>query len=100
MVSVPQSVRRLQALAQRRTTPVDPDAGAAAGEIVWHVWGERRPGVAPLVLFHGGSGSWTHWVRNIDTLVAEGRQLWVPDLPGFGDSAPPLGGTDADAMVE
>ena len=99
-MSVPQDVRRLQALAQRRTTPVDPDAGESAGEIVWHVWGERRPGVAPLVLFHGGSGSWTHWVRNIDTLVAEGRQLWVPDLPGFGDSAPPPGGTDADAMVE
>jgi len=71
-----------------------------AGDIVWHVWGERRPGVAPLVLFHGGSGSWTHWVRNIDALVAEGRQLWIPDLPGFGDSAPPPGGTDADAMVE
>lgn len=96
LASIPQGVRRLQALARRHTTSI----GEGAGDIVWHVWGERRPGVAPLVLFHGGSGSWTHWVRNIDALVAEGRQLWVPDLPGFGDSAPLPEGTDADAMVE
>lgn len=97
MVSVPERIARLEQQAQRRVTPVGDGAG---GEIVWHVWGAPRAGVAPLVLFHGGSGSWTHWVRNIEALVADGRQLWVPDLPGFGDSANPPGGTDADAMVE
>ena len=86
-------VQRLAAQAVRHTTP------CGAGDLVWHVWGQARPGVRPLVLLHGGSGSWTHWVRNLDALVAAGHQLWVPDLPGFGDSAPPLSGGDADAMV-
>jgi pimeloyl-ACP methyl ester carboxylesterase len=50
-------------------------------------------------LLHGGSGSWTHWIRNIPTLVACSRQVWAPDLPGFADSASPPGGGDADAVV-
>lgn len=85
---------RLQGLAERHATP------CGRGALVWHVWGAERPGAAPLVLLHGGSGSWTHWVRNIEALVAAGRQLWVPDLPGFGASALPPSGTDADALVE
>ncbi len=56
------------------------------------------PAALPLVLLHGGSGSWTHWLRNLDTLVASGRRVLVPDLPGFGDSALPPDGRDADAM--
>lgn len=69
------------------------------GDLVWHAWGE--PGDdAPVVLFHGGSGSWTHWVHNIAPLVAAGRQVLVPDLPGFGDSAAPAAGGDADALIE
>jgi pimeloyl-ACP methyl ester carboxylesterase len=51
-----------------------------------------------MVLLHGGSGSWTHWLCNIEALVASGRRLLVPDLPGFGDSALPPDGRDADAM--
>ena len=45
-------------------------------------------------------GNWTHWLRNILVLVASGRRVYVPDLPGFGDSAAPLHGTDADAIPE
>ncbi len=86
-------VARLQALAERHATP------CGAGELVWHAWGHSQPGLPPLVLLHGGSGSWTHWVRNIEGLVAAGRQVWIPDLPGFGDSAVPSGGSDADALV-
>ncbi|QMV73097.1 alpha/beta hydrolase [Comamonas piscis] len=67
--------------------------------LVWHTWGERRPGKLPLVMLHGGSGSWTHWIRNIDALLAQGYELWLPDLPGFGDSDPPAQGADADAML-
>ncbi len=52
-----------------------------------------------MVLLHGGSGSWTHWLRNIEPLVAAGRRVCVPDLPGFADSAKPPGGHDADAIV-
>lgn len=40
----------------------------------------------PLVLFHGGTGSYTHWVRNIPVL-AQIRSVVAFDLPGFGDSA-------------
>ncbi|MCS4293324.1 pimeloyl-ACP methyl ester carboxylesterase [Comamonas sp. BIGb0152] len=67
--------------------------------VVWHHWGQRRPGRLPLVMLHGGSGSWTHWIRNIDALLAQGFELWLPDLPGFGDSDPPATGADADAML-
>ncbi len=64
---------------------------------VWHVWGQAgRPCV---VLLHGGSGSWTHWVRNIAPLHAAGWHVLVPDLPGFGDSDLPLGGSDANHQL-
>jgi 2-hydroxy-6-oxonona-2,4-dienedioate hydrolase len=54
---------------------------------------------APLLLLHGGSGSWTHWVRNIAPLVrAAAAAVWVPDMPGFGDSALPPGCQDADQL--
>ena len=94
LVDAPDEVRQLAAQARQRTTL------CGTGDLVWHVWGTAQSGVAPLVLLHGGSGSWTHWVRNIDTLIAAGRELWVPDLPGFGASALPPSGTDADALVE
>lgn len=50
-------------------------------QVVWRQFGQG----SPLVLLHGGHGSWMHWVRNIEAL---GRQhtLWVPDMPGFGES--------------
>ena len=52
--------------------------------MVWRVWGAGEP----LVLFHGGSGSWTHWIRNIPELSRH-YELWVADIPGLGDSAMP-----------
>ena len=64
------------------------------GQVVWHRWGEGEP----LVLLHGGSGSWTHWVHNIAALANAGHSVWVPDLPGFGDSSPPPDGHDADVL--
>jgi pimeloyl-ACP methyl ester carboxylesterase len=54
------------------------------GEMVWRVWGKGEP----LVLLHGGSGSWTHWIRNIPPLATR-YELWVPDIPGLGESAMP-----------
>ncbi|KAI9032228.1 alpha/beta hydrolase fold protein [Hyaloraphidium curvatum] len=53
--------------------------------VVWRTWGTPVAGTAPLVFFHGGSGSWTHWIRNIPRFARE-RLVIVPDLPGFGDS--------------
>jgi len=63
--------------------------------MVWHTWGEGEP----VLMLHGGSGSWTHWLRNIPAIVEAGRKAVVPDLPGFGESAHPPGGGDADAVV-
>jgi pimeloyl-ACP methyl ester carboxylesterase len=56
------------------------------GRMVWRQWGSGRP----VVLFHGGHGSWTHWIRNIEALAVRYRVI-AADLPGLGDSAtPPL----------
>ncbi|MBC7683135.1 MAG: alpha/beta fold hydrolase, partial [Ferruginibacter sp.] len=85
------NIAHLRARATRHTTP------CGNGHTVWHSWG--APGSQPpILLLHGGSGSWTHWVRNIQSLVDVGRQVWVPDLPGFGDSDLPPDGSDADAL--
>ncbi len=64
------------------------------GRVLWNCWGQGEP----VVLLHGGSGSWTHWARNIAALADLPRLVCVPDLPGFGDSDRPPGGHDADAM--
>lgn len=57
--------------------------------MVWREWGPAGGGTErPLVLLHGGSGSWRHWVRNVERLSAD-RRLLCPDLPGLGDSAMP-----------
>ena len=63
---------------------------------VWHAWGEAHWPV--VVLLHGGSGSWTHWVRNIAPLRRAGWRVLVPDLPGFGDSDLPEGCTDTNHL--
>lgn len=93
-VQVPSEAQALLKTAVRRETP------CGVGSMVWHVWGEAggNRALAPVVLLHGGSGSWTHWLHNILPLVESGRRVYVPDLPGFGDSAAPAQGTDADAV--
>ncbi len=89
---LPADVRSALQDGQRFTTAY---AGALT---VWHAWGQtQQPAV---VLLHGGSGSWTHWVRNIAPLVAQGWRVLVPDLPGFGDSDLPEGCTDVDALPD
>jgi 2-hydroxy-6-oxonona-2,4-dienedioate hydrolase len=86
---LPPEALRVLAAAEVLHTP------SGDGTLVWHTWGAGEP----LVLFHGGSGSWTHWIRNVQPLAAAGRRVIVPDLPGFGDSARPPAGQDADASV-
>lgn len=39
----------------------------------------------PLVLIHGGMGSWTHWSRNLPAL-ARHFEVHALDMPGCGDS--------------
>jgi len=40
------------------------------------------------VLLHGGTGSWMHWIRNVEALSRD-MMVVVPDLPGSGESASP-----------
>lgn len=95
-IHLPIEAQALLKTATRTETP------CGTGSMVWHLWGRDsgQPSRAPLVLLHGGSGSWMHWLRNIQALVDAGRWVLVPDLPGFGDSAAPLHGTDADTIPE
>ena len=65
------------------------------GTLVWRAWGTG----APLLLLHGAQGSWAHWIRNIDYLAGF-RQVWAPDLPGFGESAPPPRAGDGTSFAE
>ena len=75
-----QIVAALETQAQRIETP------CGDGTMVWRIWG--RPDAPPLVLLHGGSGSWKHWLRNIGHFAATHRVV-VPDMPGYGESAMP-----------
>ena len=54
------------------------------GDLVWHCWGEGTP----VVFAHGGSGSWTHWIKTIPFLSRTHRVCAV-DLPGLGASTMP-----------
>ena len=87
---LPAPLRQALADGRRRLTP------CAEGQMVWHEWGEvSQPAV---VLLHGGSGSWLHWVRNIGPLRDQGWRVLVPDLPGFGDSHLPPECTDTQHL--
>ncbi|MBI5720852.1 MAG: alpha/beta hydrolase [Rubrivivax sp.] len=59
-----------------------------------------RIGAGPvLLLLHGGTGSWTHWVRNIEPLSRR-FSLVVPDLPGMGESIDVPADADLDGYGE
>ena len=69
---------RIESLGARVVTEV------ACGDMVWRAWGDGPP----LVLLHGASGSWTHWIRNVLPLAAH-RRVLAADMPGYGDSDAP-----------
>jgi len=67
---------RVEALGRRLDVAID------GCRVAWRCWGD-----GPLVvLLHGGSGSWSHWVRNVEALAAAGYAVVAPDMPGYGDS--------------
>ncbi len=74
-ISPAEIVAHIAAGGQRYTSP------CGDGQMVWHVWGEGPP----LVLLHGGFGSWMHWIRNVLPLSLHYTVI-AADLPGLGDS--------------
>jgi pimeloyl-ACP methyl ester carboxylesterase len=66
---------RTEGRAQRVETP------CGTGRTVWRIWGKGLP----LVLLHGGYGSWRHWIHTIPYFEDRYR-LILPDTPGLGDS--------------
>lgn len=58
------------------------DAEAGGCRVAWRCWGAGPA----LVLLHGGSGGWNHWIRNVEALAAGGFTVLAPDMPGYGDS--------------
>jgi pimeloyl-ACP methyl ester carboxylesterase len=65
------------------------------GKMVWRRWGRG----SPLLLLHGAHGCWMHWIRNIRHL-ANSHTVWIPDIPGFGESASPPETDHGDAIAE
>jgi pimeloyl-ACP methyl ester carboxylesterase len=92
--------RRIAALAPAEFVAVLDAAGTrrttsnGIGDVVWRIWGRGNP----LVLLHGGTGSWLHWVRNIEALARD-FMLIVPDLPGSGESGMPRPPISAEAIA-
>ena len=82
--------------AERFETP------CADGRMVWRSWGTGRP----ILLLHGGAGSWRHWIRTLPALT--NRRILAPDTPGLGDSdlppapwsAPSIGRVVADGITQ
>lgn len=81
----PDLARRLEVSARRVYTNYN------GRRIAWRQWG----GGPPVVLLHGGFGSWTHWVRTIPDLSRH-YSVIAPDMPGFGDSDLP----DSDDLLQ
>ena len=67
--------------------PMGPRSAGGDGTMMWHVWGASS-GKPALLLFHGGSGSWIHWIRNVQAL-SKHFTVYAADMPGLGDSDPP-----------
>lgn len=88
-----QEIDEIDSRSEKRETP------SGDGMMVWRRWPSRGTSVhRPLVLLHGGSGSWRHWIRNIEPL-RQGRDVWAPDIPGFGESEKPIGHVNFAAVA-
>jgi pimeloyl-ACP methyl ester carboxylesterase len=60
----------------------------------------HRRGIGPeLVLFHGGMGSWKHWIRNVEALATR-FTVHALDHPSYGDSAPVPRDTSGAAYLD
>jgi pimeloyl-ACP methyl ester carboxylesterase len=84
-------VAAIDSRAERIATP------CGSGSMIWRRWGKGPA----LVLLHGGYGSWTHWLKNVENFAARYSVL-ACDLPGLGESADapkPYGAESLAAIV-
>jgi len=66
-----------------------------AGRCDWHV--AVAGSGPPLLLVHGWPEFWAVWEKQIERL-ADRFSLYVPDLPGFGETPDPNGGRPSDSL--
>ncbi len=92
-------IAALDRASTQRTSPLGTSLVAPLGDghMVWRCWGPKGQGT-PLVLLHGGTGSWMHWIRNVEALSRD-MMVVVPDLPGSGDSASPQPPFSAESIA-
>ena len=50
-------------------------------KVCWRSWGKGKP----LILLHGGYGSWAHWIKQAIPF-SKNYNVLIPDMPGFGES--------------
>ncbi len=55
------------------------------GKMVWRKWSKPGHEQLPVVLLHGGFGSWTHWIKTVPDLMRSTTVI-AADMPGLGDS--------------
>jgi pimeloyl-ACP methyl ester carboxylesterase len=67
---------------------------ALTSPLVWRQVGAGRP----LVLLHGGHGSWAHWARNMHALAHTHTVVSV-DMPMYGDSGDLVGGLKGEPAL-
>jgi 2-hydroxy-6-oxonona-2,4-dienedioate hydrolase len=79
-----EAIEAVAAQSEAIRVPMGDRAGTKDGKMMWHVFGAGS-GKPTLLLFHGGSGSWIHWIRNVLAL-SQHYTVYAPDLPGLGDS--------------
>ena len=89
-------LRQAIATLERKSARIETPCGR--GKLVFRRWRGPHEHSEVVLLNHGGSGSWTHWYRNIDYLRRQ-FTVYALDLPGLGDSASlPEGYTAEDAI--
>lgn len=95
----PTTARALIARIAARGTVHDATHGAT--RVRWRRFGPADADCAapPVVLLHGGHGSWMHWLRNVEAL-SQRQALWLPDLPGFHDSDTPPAPAPGESALE
>ena len=76
VIALPSALRALDAASRHVDTP------CGRGTMRFRVWGSGPP----LLMLHGGSGSWMHWARNIE-FFARDHMVVASDTPGLGQSA-------------